>query len=444
MKNMNSQNIRRANYIDVPGSLQSLQSLQKPTRLRDFGAFQITDQPVEQVSGSGSGSTLSVMEAGREQAGRSEPFTPTPEAEVIASLPMLIPHTSTALTEASAWRSSSLMDGGTMPVVIPFPYEPASEQEEDWQLERVVQRKALFLTLRMLCTIALSVLVLRAVSWPVLFEAVSHISLEYAGAGLLVGVVGILAGCYQWRGVLQGVRMKADLGQLMRFYLIGLAFSYVLPFCKDGERAKAFYLGRASGNPRSSANAVRISRVTGMIGMMLLGMPVPLFWPHFAPWILLSFFGLAALMGLYLAGVVSFSSKLLEWQYRWPRFQRLTSLLRLGTVLRQAIRREAFPRAILVGIVCWFFTCLNFYCYAHALHLQIPLPFYCVAIPLISLVTMVPISMNGFGLRELLFVSIFSTLHIPVALSLLLVLLMDVQLMLFGGIGSCLYFARAK
>jgi hypothetical protein len=74
----------------------------------------------------------------------------------------------------------------------------------------------------------------------------------------------------------------------------------------------------------------------------------------------------------------------------------------------------------------------------------VPVTFFLVAIPFVSLVAFLPLSINGFGLRESALIYIFSTLHVPATTSLLLVLLVDAQSLLFAAIGGSLYFAMGR
>jgi uncharacterized membrane protein YbhN (UPF0104 family) len=69
----------------------------------------------------------------------------------------------------------------------------------------------------------------------------------------------------------------------------------------------------------------------------------------------------------------------------------------------------------------------------------VPLYFFVIAIPFVSIIAALPISINGFGVREGAFVYLFSTIHVPVATSLLLALLVDAQMLLFGLLGGCIY-----
>jgi hypothetical protein len=92
----------------------------------------------------------------------------------------------------------------------------------------------------------------------------------------------------------------------------------------------------------------------------------------------------------------------------------------------------------------WVIGCLNYYIYGIALHVDVPLYFYFVAIPFVSLVTVLPISINGFGVRESAFVYIFSTVQVPLATSLLLAFVMDAQILLFGAIGAYMYLTMSS
>src|SRR5207249_4871346 len=87
-----------------------------------------------------------------------------------------------------------------------------------------------------------------------------------------------------------------------------------------------------------------------------------------------------------------------------------TLTLRIGNALAASTRRpRSLCMATLFGVLFWITACLNYYSYAAALHMNVPLYFYLVAIPFVSLVTLLPISINGFGVRESAFVYIFST-----------------------------------
>jgi uncharacterized membrane protein YbhN (UPF0104 family) len=95
--------------------------------------------------------------------------------------------------------------------------------------------------------------------------------------------------------------------------------------------------------------------------------------------------------------------------------------------------------ATIYGFLFHISAALNYYGFAMLLHVHIPFPFYLVAIPLVSLISFMPTTINGYGLREKAFISIFSTMHVDTATAMTLVLLMDAQGIFFAIVGGLIY-----
>jgi hypothetical protein len=124
----------------------------------------------------------------------------------------------------------------------------------------------------------------------------------------------------------------------------------------------------------------------------------------------------------------------------WTRHRVLANIIPIGNALIGAMKRpRLLASSTLIGVAFWLLSTVNYYVYAQALGVNAPFYFYFVAIPIASLVAFLPVTINGFGLRESAFVYIFATVHVPAASSLLLALLMDVQVLFFGAIGGLLY-----
>ncbi|HET8910795.1 MAG TPA: lysylphosphatidylglycerol synthase transmembrane domain-containing protein [Ktedonobacteraceae bacterium] len=423
MKNIHSNNFGRAG------------TLVKPTRLRDFGAFRTTGSVHQR---DGSGPTVSVMDGERRAASPSDPITPAPAPEVFARLPMLRRSVALALT------ASARPDGSTVPVVIPpaSSYNRAQDKQEDWPFDQNVQKRAFFLSVRMLCTIVLCMLVLKLVSWPVLLRGLTQLSFVYLLPGLGVGVIALLVGAYQWRDLLQAEHIRLGVWRLVSLSLVGVAFDYIMPFGMSGQRVKAFHLGRSVGNRYGVASSMRAGEFSSLLGLCLLVVPVLLAWSYFSGGVLWNLIGEGLIIACLLAGLLGIIALLLALKSRLARLRPVIALRRIVLALRQTRYRWTFTRAILLGMLSWLLICVNCYFYANALHLAIPLPFYCIALPLVACVSLLPISINGFGLREITFVSLFMLINVPVSLSLLLVLLLDIQQLLFGVLGCGIYFSR--
>lgn len=295
-------------------------------------------------------------------------------------------------------------------------------------------------------TVALFTFLARSVSWSMVFVTLVHVDVAPLLVGLTVGAYGNVVSCYQWGSLLRSERINVDLAKLINLYLVGIAFSHFLPTGMGGDAVKAFYVGRESGNSGGSVSSVVMSRVTGFFGMLLIALPALLIWQkHFSHLVVIWFLLLSMVVGTMIVVAIfsaTWLSKILKGS--WAKYHIFALIIAIGRALGARVRQ---PRSLLIpilfGIMFWIISFLNYYSYAIALGMHVPLYFYFIAIPVVSLIAFLPISINGFGIREGAFVLVFSTIHVPVATSLLLALLMDVQVLLFGVIGACMYLTMS-
>ena len=304
------------------------------------------------------------------------------------------------------------------------------------------KKKWLSVGLRLGMTALLFVLLFKSFSWSSLLGVLPHVDIEQILVAFIVGLFCIIASAYQWRSLLQAERIKFDLAELVDLYFVGIAFSHFLPTGMGGDAIKAMRVGNASGNNAGSASAVVMSRVTGFFSMLLIGIPILLIWhDHFNNTMTLEFFALSLLVSGMIGGAVFFAVLLPRFvKGKWINHKIFQSGIKIGKALSVAMQRpRSLGIAILYGAIFWICSCLNHYAYGVALGIHLPLYFYCVAVPFISLVTFLPISINGYGLREGAFVYIFHIMNVPPAEALLLALMMDAQALIFGSMGGALY-----
>jgi len=80
---------------------------------------------------------------------------------------------------------------------------------------------------------------------------------------------------------------------------------------------------------------------------------------------------------------------------------------------------------------------------AYALHLNVSLSDLCVIVPISFVVQMLPVSVNGFGVREATFSFYFTRIGQPIASALLVSLVAQALIILFSMTGAAVYVARA-
>lgn len=296
--------------------------------------------------------------------------------------------------------------------------------------------------LRLGCTLILLAFLFKSFSWTSVLQKLAHLDDGEILIGVVIGLVGVILSSYQWHSLLEGEGIHIDLRRLINLYFVGIAFNHFLPTGMGGDVVKAYYVGKEAQNPHGSVSAVVMSRVTGFLGMLMVSLPALLIWHNlFASWIIITF-TLACLAMCTALACVYFAVTLLPrlLKGKWIKYRAISTALDVGITMRESLKH---PRALLGSLtfgICFHITAtLNYYAVAYMLHLHIPLPFFFVAIPLVSLIAFLPTTINGYGLRENAFIGIFSTLHVDAATATALVLLMDAQGILFGLIGGIIY-----
>lgn len=81
---------------------------------------------------------------------------------------------------------------------------------------------------------------------------------------------------------------------------------------------------------------------------------------------------------------------------------------------------------------------------AAALRIPISLAHLAILIPVSFIVQMLPLSVNGFGVREATFSLYFSQLHLPLESALALSFIGAALIMLFSTSGAVAYVARRR
>lgn len=122
-----------------------------------------------------------------------------------------------------------------------------------------------------------------------------------------------------------------------------------------------------------------------------------------------------------------------------PRLVRLTeALVKFRTAL------PALTICLLGAMVVQCVLVAFYAAVAHALAIPIGFAHLAVLVPVSFVVQMMPVSVNGFGVREATFGLYFSRLHLPLESALALSFLGAVLIMLFSASGAVAYLARRR
>jgi uncharacterized membrane protein YbhN (UPF0104 family) len=229
-------------------------------------------------------------------------------------------------------------------------------------------------------------------NWSQVGEAFSQFRAELWLAAIGTLVLTQVVSALRWQLLARPLGFERSLWQYTAFYFIGMYFNLVLPTSVGGDVVRAWYLDGHSGRRLSAFVAVFLDRLSGLLVLLTMACVATVLCPlDLPPWIPMSVWGTAgcALVGLMLLPLVASRSKqarlrasqlrLAFGTLRQPRLLVLTTLLSL---LVQA------ANVLIVWLV------------GTAIGAPVPAAYYWILVPMISLLTLLPISVNGMGLRE--------------------------------------------
>jgi glycosyltransferase 2 family protein len=256
-------------------------------------------------------------------------------------------------------------------------------------------------------------------------DTTALLKLVRAGDPLLLGVAALLyvvvlaISTWRWRLLLKAQGYPAPLRQLSASYLVATFFNNFLPSNIGGDLIRVRDGRHLTGSLTSSLAIVAIDRVVGFGALYFLAAAAYVF-------------GGAQLRGLAGAHIVIYGlgavfGSLAYIFFRPGIARRLMAVTGLSRRAWAQERFETVQEAVHVyreevGVVWTAFAgsvalqsllVLYYFSIAHALRIQVPLGACFLMVPLCGLIQSVPISFNGWGLRESVFVLYFAQLGLP-------------------------------
>lgn len=289
---------------------------------------------------------------------------------------------------------------------------------------------------RMLGSLVLVGLLVWRIDWRQVASAFAKLDVRYwlLALGLYLLTQGVSALRWQMLGRTLGLggRWSAYLGH----YFVGMFFNLVLPTSVGGDVVRAWYLGQSPHpNPspqREEAQVVRrpgrrtaaflsvlADRVNGFAVLILVACAATLYCPTPLPgWIvaIVAGMGAACLLGLALLPLLPWLRNVLSVH------PRLTLLLDGATLCLRD--RRGMVAVTLLSLVVQLANVVLAWVIGEGLGLPVSPLYYGVLIPLVSLLTLLPISVNGMGLREGGMVLLLAPLQINSASAITLSLLL--------------------
>jgi glycosyltransferase 2 family protein len=260
-----------------------------------------------------------------------------------------------------------------------------------------------------------------------------------AALGVVTAQTYVLA--VRWREIVASCGFALSTGEAMKFTTISIFFSQVTPATIGGDAVKIWLLARGGAGWSLATYSVLIDRYVGVLALAIM-VTVCL------PWSLglivdpvgqtaLALIGFGSVAGLLAFMAIGASRP--KWTDRWWVVRHLAQLavklyelmFRSGTGLR--VMALSLLSHILTATIAW--------CAARAAFAPFDYVQALLLIPPVILISTVPLSIAGWGVRESALVLAFGYAGLPENDALLVSILFGIAMLAFGVIGGAVWLA---
>jgi hypothetical protein len=248
----------------------------------------------------------------------------------------------------------------------------------------------------------------------------------------------------RWRCLLQAEAIDLSIWRLSLLYFEGMFFSLMLPTVIGGDVVRGYQIFRATQRHEASLASILVERLSGYAALILiasLGLVVayPLVRDPALVWLTA-----AATVGLgaLIAGLLS--EQLQHVFFLGLRRVGLAHFHDTLHALYEAVQRYwqhrgALLLALGLSLVLQSTIVVIFFLISRSLNLSVPLVYFFLFVPLISVMSMLPISIAGLGVREGSAVYLFAKAGLDAAGAVSLSLLWFVVIALCSGLGGIVF-----
>jgi uncharacterized protein (TIRG00374 family) len=281
-----------------------------------------------------------------------------------------------------------------------------------------VSRTLLFLV-KIAISAGLLVYLLRSVDLPDLSRHFRDGDRGLFGIAVAVYVVVVILSTVRWKVLLDALGGTSTFVSLTQSYLISAFFANFLPSNVGGDVVRVEEAARAAGSRTASLTVAAMDRIVGFIALYFIAVPAFLLGGPLVQGLAGARPILAGLTIVFLClggvfvtpgFVTAFAERAGLRRFPWVHDKVVTVQTALDAF-------RANPRAVLwsflLSLILQFLGVYYFFVVARALGIPLDLPTSLLMVPLCTLLLAIPISFNGWGVREGLYVVYFRQVGLP-------------------------------
>ena len=273
------------------------------------------------------------------------------------------------------------------------------------------QRKHLILLIKSLVSISLLFIIFRKVNWEKTWTILGNARIDVLLIVLTITGFFFLLSAYKWMLLLKALGIKKRLSELHAIYYIGYFFNNLLPTSVGGDVIRIYKTAKGMETSMNVIASVIAERVTGLAALLSIALTSFLINVFRGSNVATGSFGIfltiiiCALFPLFILAKLLYRSRFKKNSIMSRMHDKYIELINCFSLYRSR------PGILLVTLLCSFIfhslMIINVHLIGMAIGESIDIISLSFIVPIVSLIAMIPVTINGMGLKEGAYITLF-------------------------------------
>ena len=251
--------------------------------------------------------------------------------------------------------------------------------------------------IKILITVAILFVIARNIDLASVLNVVRSMKPEYLIFALVMQLISAALASYRWYLIMMRLKFSQDPMFYLKSYLKGSFFNQALPGGIGGDAYRVLECSKLQNSRKPAFYGVLLDRILGLIGLLLLNLIANITYPDLLPAPIFHLLNAIAVGGI--TAVVIFA--MLGKADRFALYKFTRHLHEISADMRRVYHD---PKAIalhsVISVLIHFISMLAVYFIGIGVGLNYGLLTFLVLVPPVMLLTIAPISLAGWGVRE--------------------------------------------
>lgn len=275
-----------------------------------------------------------------------------------------------------------------------------------FQKRRTILRKQILFVLKILISGILIWYLLSKIQVVQIYDAIKSASLLWILMAFMLNFLGKIISGIRWKYLLAVQGTHVPMKVLISSLLVGHFFNNFLPSTIGGDTFRAYDVAKYSNKNMQSVITVVAERMMGILALATLALLAVIFGFWFIKGVDAFFWLVSGFFSVIMIGFITTTN-----QYFVDKVVKLFGKLRLNKISQKVkeaydvykymkSKRNILWIVFIISVILQINVVIHYYLISISLNLGVPILYFFIIIPIVLCVLLLPISINGIGLRE--------------------------------------------